>query len=97
VEAVMKAVDVIIDMIETIGLKPMPKNQFFGTVDTGYVKHVLAGQDLIVIHRKAERINLRCNGSVIFISTFNKPIKDDLRLDLATPGSLDGLRSYLSE
>jgi hypothetical protein len=92
----MKAVDVIIDMIETMGIKPIPKNQWFHVVITGYTRHEVAGTDVVTITREnGKRIAFSCSGSKVYLSPSNPVTGDVMKLDLANPNSLAGLKSVI--
>jgi hypothetical protein len=93
----MNAFDVLVDLIESLGIGPMPCGQLFGEfVEVGYqingsmvsVRGSL-GADLIWLMVDGSRVTIVPGGR-------NKSLVDCMVVDLACPGSFDSLCCYIS-
>ena len=91
----MDSMRVLVDIIESAGIRPMPTKQMFGCVLTGY--QVNGNTVVVRKHEKGGDMWLRCSGSKVIIipRVVNKALADDMVVDLSDPHSFEMLRNYI--
>ena len=99
----MNIINVVVDLIESLGIRPMPTKQAFATVIVVdgrrlRVGYQVSGTMVIVQRADGDTAWLNCVGPKVIITTYTgrrNPLADEFVVDLTAPNSLDNLRSYI--